>query len=339
LDPLAKRPLGKSGVAVTQLGFGGAPLGDFSALLPEAEAIATVEAAHAAGLTLFDTSPLYGHGLSEHRFGHVLRQKKRDSFVLSTKVGRWLRAKPEKEIDRGWFKGGLNFEAIVDYSYDGTMRAFEQSLQRLGLNRIDVLLIHDVDIWTHGPEGYEQHFRTAMMGAYRALDALRRAGTIAAVGIGVNEIAPCLRFAAEGDFDCFLLAGRYTLLEHAALDDLLPVCERKGIGIMLGGPYNSGILATGAIPDAKYNYKPAPPQVMERVARIEAVCRRHHVPIAAAALQFPLGHTSVSSIIPGAVAPAEVERNKGLIAMPIPADLWAELKHEGLMPASAPVPT
>jgi D-threo-aldose 1-dehydrogenase len=337
MNPTATRDLGKNGLKVTQLGFGGAPLGDFYARLPEAQAIATVETAYASDLRFFDTSPLYGNGLSEHRFGHVLRQKPRD-FVVSTKVGRWLKPRPEAEIDRGWFKGGLNFEAVVDYSYDGTMRSFEGSLQRLGLNAVDVLLIHDVDVWTHGPEGYETHFRTAMAGAYRALDNLRAAGTIRAIGIGVNEIEPCLRFAREGDFDCFLLAGRYTLLEHAALDELLPVCTRKNIGIMLGGPYNSGILATGAIPGAKYNYFPAPPGIMQRVARIEAVCKRHGVPIAAAALQFPLGHPSVASMIPGAVKPDEVERNKLLMATPIPAGLWAELKHEGLMPEYAPVP-
>ena len=337
MNPLEKRPLGKSGLDVTQLGFGGAPLGDFYARLPESQAIATVDAAYAAGLRLFDTSPLYGHGLSEHRFGHVLRQNPRD-FVLSTKVGRWLKPRPEAEIDRGWFKGGLNFEAVVDYSYDGTMRSIEGSLQRLGLNAVDVLLIHDVDVWTHGAEGYERHFRTAMAGAYKALDALRAAGTIRAVGIGVNEIEPSLRFAREGDFDCFLLAGRYTLLEHAALDELLPICARQGIGIMLGGPYNSGILATGAIPDAKYNYFPAPPEIMARVARIEAVCRRHGVPIAAAALQFPLGHPSVSSMIPGAVRPEEIARNITLMGTQIPTDLWAELKYEGLMPVHAPVP-
>ncbi len=337
MNPLAKRPLGKSGLQVTQLGFGGAPLGDFYARLPDSQAIATVEAAYAADLRFFDTSPLYGNGLSEHRFGHVLRQKPRD-FVLSTKVGRWLKPRPEAEIDRGWFKGGLNFEAVVDYSYDGVMRSIDGSLQRLGLNAIDVLLIHDVDVWTHGADGYETHFRTAMAGAYKALDELRAAGTIGAVGIGVNEIEPCLRFAREGDFDCFLLAGRYTLLEHAALDELLPLCTQKNIGILLGGPYNSGILATGAIPDAKYNYFPAPPDIMARVARIEAVCKRHDVPISAAALQFPLGHPAVSSMIPGAVKPEEVERNMALMRSAIPADLWAELKREGLMPADAPVP-
>ncbi len=337
MNPLDRRPLGKSSLQVTQLGFGGAPLGDFYARLPEPQAIATVEAAYAAGLRLFDTSPLYGNGLSEHRFGHVLRQKPRD-VVLSTKVGRWLRPRPEADIDRGWFKGGLNFEAVVDYSYDGTMRSIEGSLQRLGLNAVDVLLIHDVDVWTYGVEQYETNFRTAMAGAYKALDELRSAGTIKAIGIGVNEIEPCLRFARAGDFDCFLLAGRYTLLEHAALEELLPLCAAKTIGIMLGGPYNSGILATGAIPDAKYNYFPAPPEIMARVARIEAVCERHAVPIAAAALQFPLGHPSVSSMIPGAVTSQEVERNIALMRIVIPADLWAELKHEGLMPDHSPVP-
>ena len=170
--------MGRSGLQVTQLGFGGAPLGDFYARLPEDQAISTVEAACSSSLRLFDTSPLYGHGLSEHRFGHVLRQKPRDSFVLSTKVGRWLRPRPETEIDRGWFKGGLNFEAVVDYSYDGAMRSFDQSLHRLGLNSIDVILIHDVDVWSHGKDAYEQHFRTAMNGAYRAVDELRRVGTV-----------------------------------------------------------------------------------------------------------------------------------------------------------------
>jgi D-threo-aldose 1-dehydrogenase len=337
MNPLDKRALGKSGLDVTQLGFGGAPLGDMYSHLPEPQALATVDAAYEAGLRLFDTSPLYGHGLSEHRFGHILRQKPRD-FVLSTKVGRWLRPRPEAEIDRDGYKGGLNFEAVVDYSYEGAMRSIEGSLQRLGLSAVDVLLIHDVDVWTHGVEGYETHFRTAMAGAYRALDALRAAGTIRAIGIGVNEIEPCLRFAREGDFDCFLLAGRYTLLEHAALDELLPVCARKNIGIMLGGPYNSGILATGAVPDAKYNYVQAPPEIMARVARIEAVCQCHGVPIAAAALQFPLGHPSVSTMIPGAVTPGEVARNIALMQTPVPADLWAELKAEGLMPTHAPTP-
>jgi D-threo-aldose 1-dehydrogenase len=244
---------------------------------------------------------------------------------------------PEHKIDRGWFAGGLNFEPRYDYSYDGAMRSLEHSLHRLGMNKVDVLLIHDVDVWTHG-QAYGDRLKEALSGSYPALEKLRAAGVIGAIGTGVNEIEPSLRFAQDTDIDCILLAGRYTLLEHAPLDELLPLCTRTNIGIMLGGPYNSGILATGAIAGATYNYKPATPDAMARVARIEAVCKRHGIAIAAAAMQFPLGHKQVSSTIPGAAKPEEVDRNLALMTTPIPADLWTELKHEGLMPEAAPVP-
>jgi D-threo-aldose 1-dehydrogenase len=336
---LPTRRLGRTGLEVGILGLGGAPLGDFYERIPEERALATVEAAYRSGVRLYDTSPLYGHGLSEHRFGHVLRGKPRTDLVISTKVGRWLKPERPERIQRGWFTGGLNFQAVYDYSYDGAMRSLEQSYQRLGMNRIDIVLIHDVDIWTHGSaEAYDRRFAESMEGAYRALDELRRAGVIKAVGAGLNEVAPCVRYAREGDFDCFLLAGRYTLLEQNGLDDLLPLAEEKGFSVLLGGPFNSGILATGTIPDAKYNYKPAPPAIMERVARIEAVCGRHAVPIAAAAIQFPLGHPRIASIIPGAVSPSEAERNAGLMMLPIPLALWDELKAEGLLAAAAPLP-
>jgi D-threo-aldose 1-dehydrogenase len=337
--PLARRAIGRTGLEVTCLGLGGAPLGDFSAHIPTPRALATVEAAYDGGVRLYDTAPLYGHGLSEHRFGHVLREKPRDEFVLSTKVGRLLSAEAPEKIDRGWFTGGLNFDVRYDYSYDGTMRSIEDSLARLGMNRIDVALIHDVDIWTHGSaEAYETRFRECMEGAYRALEALRSQGVLRGIGVGVNEVEPCLRFAAHGAFDAFLLAGRYTLLEQNGLDDLLPLAERQGFSILLGGPYNSGILATGARPGAKYNYKPAPEPILERVARIEAVCAGHAVPIAAASIQFPLGHPSVASIVPGAVHPSEVEQNLAMMRVPVPASLWHELKAEGLLALEAPVP-
>jgi D-threo-aldose 1-dehydrogenase len=337
MTAIPRRKLGRTGLDVTVLGLGGAPLGDFSELIPEDRARTTVETAYEAGVRLFDTSPLYGHGLSEHRFGAVLRHK--PDIVLSTKVGRWLKPEKAERIERGWFKGGLNFEAVYDYSYDGCMRSLEQSYQRLGMNRIDIALIHDVDIWTHGDHAaYDRRFGEAMEGCYRALAELRSAGVIRAIGAGLNEVAPTVRFAEAGDFDCFLLAGRYTLLEQNGLDDLLPLAVRKGFSILLGGPYNSGILATGAVPGAKYNYKPAPPEVMERVARIGAVCDRYSVPIAAAAIQFPLGHPSVASIVPGAVRPEEVIRNASLIATPVPAALWRDLKDEGLLDGAAPVP-
>jgi D-threo-aldose 1-dehydrogenase len=337
VDPLGKRTLGKRGPAVTQLGFGGVPIADFWSRLPEIQALGTVEQAAEAGLELFDTSPLYGHGLSEHRIGHVLRQRPRESFILSTKVGRILEPKPPEEIDRGWFAGGLNFQPRYDYSYDGAMRSVEHSLHRLGLHRIDVLLIHDVDIWTHG-DLYEEMIATAFTGALKALRRLRDEKVVKAIGIGVNEIDASMRFARGGDIDTILLAGRYTLLEHKALDELLPLCTRNGVGIMLGGPYNSGILATGAVPGAKYDYKEAPPAIVERVRQIEKICQQHGVPVAAAALQFPLGHPAVSSMIPGAALPEEVDRNLALMRHPIPPELWASLKKAGLMPEEAPIP-
>jgi D-threo-aldose 1-dehydrogenase len=207
------------------------------------------------------------------------------------------------------------------------------------MSQIDIALIHDADIWTHGSaEAFERRFREAIDGAYRALDELRAAGVVRAIGAGLNEVEASLRFAKAGDFDCFLLAGRYTLLEQDGFDDLFPLAEAKNFSILLGGPFNSGILATGAVPGAKYNYRPAPPEIMERVRRIEKICAAHGVPLAAAAIQFPLGHPRVASIIPGAVSPDEVRRNRELMAHKMQAALWDDLKREGLLLASAPVP-
>ena len=333
------RVLGRSGVEVTVLGLGGAPLGDLYARLPEEDALATVERGWEEGVRLFDTSPFYGFGLSEHRFGHVLRQKPRDEFVLSTKVGRLLRRGEAKPEERGVFVGGLPFAPIFDYSYDGCMRSIEDSFQRLGMTEIDVALIHDVDVWSHGSkEAFERRFGEAMKGAYKALDELRAAGVVKAIGAGINEVEATVRFAKAGDFDCFLLAGRYTLLEQDGLGDLLPLADEKDFSIILGGPFNSGILAVGAKPGARYNYAPAPDDIMERVRQIEAVCAAHDVPLAAAAIQFPLGHPRIASIIPGAVSAGEVTRNAALMRHDIPAALWDALKGEGLLVADAPIP-
>jgi D-threo-aldose 1-dehydrogenase len=334
-----QRRIGRTDLQVSVLGLGGAPLGDLYERIPPDRALATLETAYRRGIRLFDTAPLYGHGLSEHRFGYVLRDKPHAEFVISTKVGRWLRPERSDRVDRGQFVGGLNFQTVYDYSYDGTMRALEQSYQRLGMDRIDIALIHDVDIWTHGSgEAYERRFRQTMDGAYRALDELRRSRVVRAIGVGINEVAPCVRFANEAAFDCFLLAGRYTLLEQNGLDDLLPLAEQQGFSLLIGGPFNSGILATGATPGAKYNYKLAPEAILERVARIDVICQRHHVPLAAAAIQFPLGHPSIAAIVPGAVSPSEVERNADYIDLPIPQSLWDELKAEKLLAADARVP-
>jgi D-threo-aldose 1-dehydrogenase len=337
MDPKSTRKLGASSLNVTILGLGGVPLGDNYAPLPDAQADETIAAAYNSGIRYFDTAPLYGHGQSEHRFGRILRRLPKQDFVLSTKVGRYLVPVAAEKVDHRWFKGGLNFRPVDDYSYDGVMRSIDQSFQRLGLNRIDILLIHDVDVWTFG-EAYEQRFHEAMAGAYRAIDSLRAQGIIRAIGVGVNEIEPCIDFAQAGDFDCLMLAGRYTLLEQDALDKLLPLVEQKDMGILVAGPYNSGILATGAVPGAKYNYREAPPEIMKKVARIEVVCRRYEVPLAACALQFPLGHASISAMVPGAVAPEEIHQNVALMGTKIPTDLWSELKHEGLLRSDAPVP-
>ena len=234
MNRFQQRRIGRTDLQVSVLGLGGAPLGDLYERIPPDWALATLETAYWRGIRLFDTAPLYGHGLSEHRFGHVLRDKPRAEFVISTKVGRWLRPERSEQVDRGQFVGGLNFQTVYDYSYDGTMRALEQSYQRLGMDRIDIALIHDVDIWTHGSaEAYESRFRQAVDGAYRALDELRRSGVVRAIGVGINEVAPCVRFANEAAFDCFLLAGRYTLLEQNGLDDLLPLAEQQGFSCWL----------------------------------------------------------------------------------------------------------
>ena len=339
MDPRTRRTLGKSGVEVTVIGAGGGPLGDMYERIESGVALGMVEAAYDGGITLFDTSPFYGHGLSEHRFGTVLSQKPRESFVLSTKVGRYLVPPIDSPLDRTPFAGGLDFNHVFDYTRDGTLRSIEQSMARLGLSRLDCLIIHDVDVWTHGSrEVFAEKFKETMEGAYPVLHELRARGIIKAIGVGLNEVDICMEFARAGDFDFFLLAGRYTLLEQGALDDFLPLCLERQIGIMLGGPYNSGILATGAVPGARYNYVPAPAEIMERVARIETVCKRHGVPIAAAALQFPLGHPSVTSMIPGAISASEVERNIRLMAHDIPPVLWEELRQDGLLDPRSPVP-
>lgn len=338
---LPVRKLGRTKLSVSTIGFGSAPLGDLYARLDEATAIGAVTTALDSGITLFDTAPLYGYGLAEHRCGTALRGSPREKFVLSTKVGRWMdpaRDRNGPSSGPGGFVGGLPHAAVVDYSYDGTMRAVEQSLLRLGVDRIDILLIHDVDVWTHGAGMIEQRFREAMEGAYRALDKLRGSGTVAAIGVGLNEADMCERFANAGDFDTMLLAGRYSLLEQPALASFLPLAERKDIGILLGGVFNSGILATGARPGAHYNYAVAPPEIMARVARIEAVCQAHDTALADAALQFALAHPAVASVVLGGVSAQEVQRNVASLSRAIPPALWRDLKSEGLLDPHVPVP-
>ncbi len=321
------------------MGLGGAPLGNLFAELTETDAHDTITRAWQEGIRLFDTAPFYGHGDSERRMGEVLREYGRDGFVMSTKVGRLLEPCAPDEVDGGEFAKTMPFRPVIDYSYDGVMRSFEDSLQRMALPRIDILFVHDLDVWTHGDEAKcDAHARDFMAGGYKALVKLRDQGVIEAIGAGLNEWQACERLARQGDFDCFLLAGRYTLLEQEALATFLPLCEERGIGIIVGGPYNTGILATGAVEGATYDYAPAPPNIMKRVPEIEAVCARHDTGLASAALQFPLGHPAVAAVIPGARTPAEVATNVETFGHEIPAGLWAELKSEGLLRTDAPTP-
>ena len=337
LSALPRRTIGRTQLQVSVLGFGTAPLGDLFLQLDDRITIATAERAFELGINLLDTSPLYGHGLAEHRSGTAIRRVPRKEIVLCTKVGRWMDPL-HAAGDRSGFAGGQPHRAVVDYSYDGTMRSVEQSLLRLGTDRLDLLLIHDVDIWTHGKDAIEDRFREAMAGAYVALDRLRSEGVVSGIGVGVNEAEMCVRFAKAGSFDVMLLAGRYSLLEQPALTEFLPLARERGIGVLLGGVFNSGILATGAVSGAKYNYRDAPPDIMAKVARIEQVCTGHGVALPTAALHFALGHPSVASVVLGAQSPHEVERNVAALSTSVPAALWADLKSAQLLDADAPVP-
>jgi D-threo-aldose 1-dehydrogenase len=324
---------------VTDMGFGAAPIGNFLRPISEEESAAMINRAWDAGMRYFDTAPYYGHGLSEARVGQNLRWRPREEFVISTKVGRVLKPARRKDIDFKPWVDGLPFKSAYDYSYDGTMRSYEDSLQRLGLESIDIFFIHDADVFTHGPEMQKVYFKQAMDGCYRALIALREQGAVKAIGVGVNNWEVMLDFMKQGDFDTLLVAGRYTLIEQDTLDELLPLCERRNTAIVIGGGFNGGILATGAVPGAKWNYAPAPDHIMEKVKKIEAVCAAHKVPLAAAALQFLLAHPAVASHVPGTRTVAQMEQNIALVSHPIPKDFWQDLKRKGLLRQDAPVPT
>jgi D-threo-aldose 1-dehydrogenase len=338
MSAITIRKFGRAGFDITDMGFGAAPIGNFLRPIPEHEAGAMIDRAWDAGMRYFDTAPYYGHGLSELRLGHYLRWKPRRDYVISSKVGRVLTAARREDIDFKPWVDGAAFKSRFDYSYDGTMRSFEDSLQRLGLEHIDILFIHDADVFTHGAEMQKVYFRQAMDGCYRALIKLREQGLVKAIGVGVNNWEVMLDFMKAGDFDTLLVAGRYTLLEQEALNELLPLCERRGTAIVIGGGFNGGILATGAVPGAKWNYAPAPAHIMEKVRKIEAVCARYKVPLAAAALQFLLAHPAVASHVPGTRTVEQMNQNLALVAHPIPKTFWQELKSEGLVRQDAPVP-
>src|SRR5271156_6511982 len=324
----------------TELGFGGAPLGNLYRPMTEREARVTLEAVWAAGCRYFDTAPLYGLGLSETRLNGLLRPKPRGSYLISTKVGRLLElCEPQKRSGQGAFFETPSRRERFDYSYDGVMRSLEFSLERLGLDQIDIVYGHDVDVVTHGSkEASDARIKEFMSGGYRALDKLRASGAIKAIGAGINEWEVAETLTRAGDFDVFLLAGRYTLLEQEALTSFLPQCSERGIGVVVGGPFNSGILATGVKADAHYNYGPAPEEGKDRVRRIQQICKSFKIKLPEAALRFPLGHPAVVSVIAGAQRASEAKRNAVMMSAKPPAALWRALKAEKLVREDAPTP-
>jgi D-threo-aldose 1-dehydrogenase len=330
---------------ISLLGFGSAAIGNLYRAIPDELAFATVQAALAEGVLYADTAPHYGFGLSEKRLGAALAElDPRRRVVVSTKVGRRLDPRPAADLSqvRQGFVSPEPFESVFDYSYDAVMRSYEESRARLRRD-IDVLYAHDLGRYAHG-DRHPELFAEFMEGGYRALRQLRDGGAVKAIGLGVNEWQVCEEALAHGDFDIMLLAGRYTLLEQGALETFLPLCKQRKVSIVVGGPYNSGILAhdgrngTRRKGPLMYEYQPAPPDIVARVSAIEAVCERHDVPLAAAALQFPLAHPQVISVIPGMGNPEEVRGAKEWLTLPIPGAFWAELRAQGLVRPDAPLP-
>jgi D-threo-aldose 1-dehydrogenase len=337
---LARRTVGRTGLEVSVLGFGGAGIGNLYRVLDETQAVAAVSESYANGVRYFDTAPFYGFGLSELRVGGALKDAQ-PAPVISTKVGRSLvpAGPQDQNVGREGYFSPRPFAPKFDYSYDAILKSHQQSLERLGVPRVDILLIHDIGALTHGAANalYTQQL---IDGGFRALRELKSSGAVRAIGIGVNEVPECLRMLDMFELDCILLAGRYTLLEQPALDDLLPACVERSVSILCGGPFNSGVLATGSRAGARthYDYAAPPAAVLERVQRLEAVCDEFAVPLQAAALQFPLGHPAVATVVAGAASGEESRNIAAKFAHRIPAEFWQALRERGLVDPRAPLP-
>jgi len=334
MTALERRQVSDTGIHVTAMGIGGASIGGILEPVSEAKGRATIRAGLDAGLRYVDTAPFYGYGASEHRVGSELRLETPGSYVLSSKVGRLLAPNGDPvDPDDPW-KNPLPFRPVYDYSYDGVMRSYEDSLQRLGLAVYDIAYMHDIGAVTHGEAAHPALMKEAMEGGFRALQELKASGALKAIGLGVNEWQVCAQAMDHGDWDVFLLAGRYTLLEQEPLDAFLPECQRRNVSLVIGGPFNSGILAGSD----NWNYASAPDDIRQKVRRMDAVCRSHNVPLPQAALQFPLAHETVVSVIPGPRTPAELIQNIDWMSAPTPASLWSDLKAEALLHPDAPTP-
>ena len=330
MAPIATRTLGRTGIALTELGFGAGPLGGFYGPVTPEEAIGAVRAAWDLGVRYFDVAPLYGHGRAEVLLGHVLRELPRDEFVLSTKVGRWLRPHGQDQDPATLRPGGLPFHPVLDYSRDGVLRSLEHSMLRLGVPRVDIVMIHDVDVHSQGSEeAAERAFAAAIGGAYPALVELKRAGAIRAIGIGLNQVHWALRWLDETDLDCVMIAGRWTLLNREAGDELFPECERRGVGVLAAGAFNGGLIARGVATGAHYNYRPAPPAVLERLAALERAAGATGADLRAAAIQFVLRHPAVNALVAGAMRASEVRENVAALRTPVPEAFWREVARSG----------
>ncbi len=337
MQPQEKNKFGRSDLEVSAFGFGTAPVGNIFEEIDEKTSDEMFQVAWDSGVRFYDTAPMYGHGLSEYRTGYSLRWKNRSDFVLSSKVGRLLHPARKEDINYAPWTNAGRFEVEFNYSYDATMRSVDDSLQRMGLESIDILYIHDIDKFTRGDEQPEV-FETAMNGAWRALSKLRDERVVKAIGVGVNEWEVCQDALEQLDFDCFLLAGRYTLLEQEALDTFLPLCEQRNASVVVGGGFNSGILATGAKDGAKYNYSPAPETIKRRVQAIESVCKEFQVPLPAAALQFVVAHPAVPTFMAGTRTVKQLKQNIAWFSHPIPSEFWTALKSKRLIREDAPTP-
>jgi D-threo-aldose 1-dehydrogenase len=339
--PLPTREIGRTRLRVSELGLGTAALGNLYERVSDQDAQAIIAEALDHGVAYIDTAPYYGFGLSERRVGDALRE--RHGIVLSTKVGRLLRpdALVSGHAERHGFRSPMRFKPVYDYGYEAILRSHEDSIQRLGLARIDILYIHDIGSLTHGGDDAFHFDALTRGGGLRALEQLRESGAIGAFGVGVNEVEACLRVMDHASLDVILLAGRYTLLEQGAHTTLFPKCAQVGTSVIIGAPYNSGILATGVRQNGTlhYEYNDAPANVIERVGAIEEICASFNVPLAAAALQFPLAHPAVVSVIPGIDNPRRVAQTINLYRTPVPVDLWSALQSRGLIDASAPIPS
>lgn len=338
---MPKKRLGKTDIFLPQVGIGGSDMGNRNRVRPPQEATETVNAAISAGLNYFDTAPYYGLGLAERRIGDVLRDFPRGDFIISTKVGRML--KPDETVDpstpRHGFHTSMPFKVAFDYSYDGIMRSWENSLHRLGLARVDLLFVHDIGSYAHGPE-HDAHWRQFIGGGLKALNELKAGGQIKAFGFGVNETAVCDQMLEEGEIDCFLLAGRYTLLDHAGALPFLDRCAHRQVGVIAAGPYNSGLLAggtrrTGAL---RYDYGAAPPEVLSRLHKLEALCEKHDVSLSSAALQFGFAHPAVACVLPGVAGAARVADTVALAEADIPAEFWLEMRESNAIDPDVPLP-